>query len=313
MPLFDAYIFVDWGAANRLGPPKPTSDNVWIGTYHSSGKYCEEYCRTRGDCIKCIFDLLKDGIRKKGLILIGFDFPYAYPKGLAYTLGYERSQESWWKVWEDISRRIKDELNNNNNRFQVANDLNAKIGGSLPGPFWGRPNNYNFNKLEYLSINGPGFPCQTRNATYLAKFRITESRLRIIHESWGLFGQGRAGSQALVGIPRLYYLRTHNELSGYSKVWPFETGFTQVPVPNQGPFILYAEIWPGVVRQETDKLLSSEPQLIRDRAQVRAMCSWAAQLDENNDLGRLFGRPTALSDKQMQDCIEEEGWILGAV
>jgi hypothetical protein len=312
MSLFDTYIFVDWGAKNDVGPHQPTKDNVWIGTYHSYGKYCEEYFRSRDDCIKRIFDLLKDGISKKRLILIGFDFPYAYPKCLAYTLGYKRSQESWRKVWEDIYRRIKDEPNNNNNRFQVANDLNAKIGGSSPGPFWGRPNNDNFNKFQHLSINGPGFPYQARNGTYLAKFRITESKLRIIHESWGLFGQGRAGSQALVGIPRLYYLRTHDELSGYSKVWPFETGFTQVPVPKQGPFILHAEIWPGIVRERAT-LLEEGAHFIRDQAQVRAMCQWAAKKDDRNELGGFFGQPTGLSEEQMRDCLEEEGWILGAV
>ncbi len=312
MPLFDVYIFVDWNATNILGPQRPAQDNVWIGEHYSNEKYCEKYCRSRSDCIEYLVAILRNSIRKRSRVLLGFDFPYGYPRGLNKALGHNKGSQSWWNTWEEISGRIRDASNNNNNRFQVANELNAKIGGSATGPFWGRPNNDNFNKLQHLSTNGPGFPYQTRNGTYLAKFRITESRLSIIHESWGLFGQGRAGSQALVGIPRLYYLRTHDELSGYSKVWPFETGFTQVPVPKQGPFILHAEIWPGLVKERAT-LLEEGAHFIRDQAQVRAMCQWAAKLDNRNELGNLFGPPAGLSEKQMQDCIEEEGWILGAI
>lgn len=311
MSLFDAYIFVDWNAAKSLGPPQPAPDNVWIGEQIPHQNYqVEKYCCSRNECTEHLGDILKKHIREGLRVLIGFDFSYGYPKGLPTIYEYDGGPQSWWLIWEELSNKIQDAQNNNNNRFQVANDLNAMIGGLPPGPFWGHPHGQNWANLWPTS---PGFPFRTANGISLDRLRLVDSRLPGVQETWKLFGRGAVGSQALVGIPRLYYLRNLKGLSQHSKVWPFETGFTQVPVPNQGPFILHAEIWPGVVRQETDKLLSMEPQLIRDRAQVRAMCSWAAQLDENNELGRLFGRPTALSDTQMQDCIEEEGWILGAV
>jgi hypothetical protein len=95
--------------------------------------------------------------------------------------------------------------------------------------------------------------------------------------------------------------------------WPFETHFTATPTPKYGPLIVHAEIWPGVVRQETQLLMESDPDLIKDQAQVMAMCLWASQLDDKDALGPLFGRPTNLSGIEIQSCIEQEGWILGAV
>jgi len=42
------------------------------------------------------------------------------------------------------------------------------------------------------------------------------------------------------------------------------------------------------------------------------MCEWAAELDERNELGRLFAEPNGLNQQQVRVCVEEEGWILGA-
>jgi hypothetical protein len=85
-----------------------------------------------------------------------------------------------------------------------------------------------------------------------------------------------------------------------------------MPSPAQGPFILHAEIWPGVVEQIVQQLLAATPELIRDRAQVRVMCKWAAELDEQDKLGGYFAQPNGLTAQQVQTCVEQEGWILGA-
>jgi hypothetical protein len=58
--------------------------------------------------------------------------------------------------------------------------------------------------------------------------------------------------------------------------------------------------------------MAADSNLIKDQAQVIAMCLWAAQLDGNDEFGRLFDRPTGLSGDEVQCCIEQEGWILGA-
>lgn len=95
-------------------------------------------------------------------------------------------------------------------------------------------------------------------------------------------------------------------------MWPFETGFTSTPAPREGAFILHAEIWPGVIHDQTKQLLSADPSLIRDQAQVRAMCQWAEALDDANQLGKSLDQPIGLTGQKIQRCIQEEGWVLGA-
>lgn len=309
MPLFDSYIFVDWNSSIRKGPQNPAENNVWIGEFPSENILPERYCRSRTECIDYLYNRLIKHIEKERRVLLGFDFPYGYPKGFAYALNYDNGHQLWLRIWKELSDIIQDAQNNVNNRFEVADELNVRIGGPLVGPFWGRPQNYNFANLHTYS---PGFPFQTTNGISLERLRLVDQRLPGVQEIWKLYGQGCVGSQALVGIPRLYYLKKHITLSQYSKIWPFETGFTRIPVPKQGPFILHAEIWPGVVNHATADLIANEPYLIRDQAQVRAMCRWAAELDNNNEFGDFFGPPAGLSDRQKKECIEEEGWILGA-
>ena len=83
---------------------------------------------------------------------------------------------------------------------------------------------------------------------------VRAKRLPGTQESWGLFGVGRVGSQALVGIPYVYKLRRHLEIARFNRVWPFETLFTQTLSVAEGPVILHAEIWPGVVKQRVEGL-----------------------------------------------------------
>jgi len=125
-------------------------------------------------------------------------------------------------------------------------------------------------------------------------------------EVWKLFTAGSVGSQALLGIPRVAALRDHPSLAPVSTVWPFETGFCPAPGAGRRPFILHAEIWPGIVTIETS------PGLVKDAAQVAALVKHCGQLDERGELGRLFGSPEGLDAQALADCTEEEGWILGA-
>jgi hypothetical protein len=306
MPLFDAYIFIDWNSKNTLGPQRQAPDNVWIGQWYSNELYPETYCRSRDECIDYLIDILKKLIRENQKVLIGFDFSYGYPKGLANALGHNIGPKPWCEIWEEISNRIKDTQFNENNRFEVANDLNAKIGGS--GPFWGHPQGQTWGNLNPRS---PGFPFRTANGEALRRLRIVDSRVGGLQETWQLFGAGSVGGQALVGIPRLKFLRKHKELSQYSKIWPFETGFTLEPSPKQGPFVLHAEIWPGIVKMETELIMEQELISIKDKAQVHAMCEWASRLDKNDELGEYFSTPRGFTESQIRDCIDHEGWILG--
>ena len=109
-------------------------------------------------------------------------------------------------------------------------------------------------------------------------------------------------------------MRRHADLADRSAVWPFETHFTPTPAPPKtGPFVVHAEIWPGVVKDAVISITENQKTAIRDQIQVRAMCQWAANLDLKNKLGQLFNTPDGLDSNQIQTCIEHEGWILGAL
>jgi hypothetical protein len=69
---------------------------------------------------------------------------------------------------------------------------------------------------------------------------------------------------------------------------------------------------PGVVSGQTKQLLTADPSLIRDQAQVRALCQWAESLDDAGQLGQFFDQPLWLTAQQIQSCIQQEGWVLGA-
>jgi hypothetical protein len=127
-----------------------------------------------------------------------------------------------------------------------------------------------------------------------------------VQEVWKLFTKGCVGSQALLGIPRVAALRDDPNLAAVSSVWPFETDFTASPGAGRRPFILHAEIWPGIVTIET------VPGRVKDAVQVAALVKHFGQLDERDELGRLFDTPKGLDAKAVADCTEEEGWILGA-
>jgi hypothetical protein len=187
--------------------------------------------------------------------------------------------------------------------------LNAIAGNGSHGPFWGCPVKTTFSSLQSCS---PGFPFAASNGISLERLRLAEQKLRGTQETWKLYGAGSVGGQALVGIPRVYDVRHHAQLSRCSQVWPFETGFTATPAPPKGAFVLHAEIWPGVIADQTKQLLTADSSLIRDQAQVRALCQWAEALDDAGRLGRFFDHPPGLTAQQIQRCIQQEGWVLGA-
>ncbi len=55
-----------------------------------------------------------------------------------------------------------------------------------------------------------------------------------------------------------------------------------------------------------------QPNLIADRAHVRAMVAWCALQDSAGTLPQRLLPPPQLSQEQLVQCVREEGWILGA-
>jgi hypothetical protein len=306
MSLFDAYIFVDWSAANRPSPLRPRRDAIWVGYLTRRSEPEEKYCRTRHEAVTYVKSLLLKQINNESRVLVGFDFEYGYPFGFAQAIGL-RSGSGWAETWCELTSRIEDDENNKSNRFEVAAELNRAAGNG--GPFWGCPAKKDIPGLRPTS---PGFPFPAERGVTLKRLRIVEARLTGVQEAWKLFGNGAVGSQALVGIPRVCGLRRDTDFINVSRVWPFETGFNERPSPDKGAWVLHAEIWPGLVNAEVSRLMEVNSSLIRDQAQVRALCQWAAREDSQGTFGRFFTRPAGLTDEETDICIKEEGWVLGA-
>jgi hypothetical protein len=238
-------------------------------------------------------------------VLIGFDFSYGFPAGFAAALGLSARLPPWRATWERLRDGIQDAPNNANLRFDDAARLNEAI-GSPPGPFWGHPSGFTSPALTW----NVKFPFRTARGQTLHELRHTERHLRGLKRLpfpvWKLAGQGAVGSQALLGIPRVAALRDDLDLAPFSRAWPFETGFTADTIPDSGPFILHAEIWPGVL--EPDPV--SHP--VADARQVLALVHWARRLDIAGDLAAEFSTPGSLNSDQIDQCVREEGWTLGA-
>ena len=306
--LFDTYVFVDWSAVNHPSPLRPRKDAIWVGQLTRSGGQEERYCQTRCEAGVYVKSLLLRHVQDGMRVLVGFDFPYGYPSGFARAMGLPPGS-GWSEIWTEVTARVQDHQNNHSNRFTVAADLNGIIGNGREGPFWGCPAK---TSIPGLRPKSPGFAFPAAHDVGLKRLRIVETRLPKAQEEWKLFGRGSVGSQALVGIPYICRLRRDKDFDAISRIWPFETGFSDRPSADNRPFVLHAEIWPGVVRTETDQLIDADPSLIRDKAQVRAMCNWAVREDDQGTLGRFFARPAGLTDREVANCIKEEGWVLGS-
>jgi hypothetical protein len=85
MPLFDAYVMVDWSAAKK---PATGKDSIWIATARCSagGRVRADppvNLPTRAEAEAYLGDLLRRAHRSGTRMLVGFDFPFGYPRGTA--------------------------------------------------------------------------------------------------------------------------------------------------------------------------------------------------------------------------------------
>jgi len=297
-PIFDAYIFVDWSAQFGPSSMKPKKDAIWIGHLLREGMVGnEQYCRTREEATHRVLDLLRDHVAQERRVLVGFDFPYSYPSGLAAALNMPEGRPAWQWIWHTLAEEMSDSPQNENKRFSEAERLNQRISGQQPGPFWNRPANSSTPNTMRVPDRKPKFPHQLGEGEELREFRRTEEALKArklqLQETWKLAGVGSVGSQALLGIPRVHWLRNHPDLAAHSSVWPFETGFTASFSTKQAYDIIHVEIWPGIISRAAITEATGPGDII-DQVQVRLMCRWAAEHDIAGTLGRYFAQPPDL-------------------
>jgi hypothetical protein len=288
MPLFDAYLMVDWSASSK---PKGGKDSIWWSLALRDGKHltrgASENVRTRAEARRRLSTLLAELQRDGRRCLVGFDFPLAYPAGLAKALNCP--QERWRGVWQEFSRRIVDADNNANNRFTVAGDLNRAI-SEATFPFWGHHHKHRWpNIARHKPVPG---------GHVLAERRLVEQRIRTTQPCWKIYGNGAVGSQALLGIPIVAALRDEFP---ESRAWPFET----TPEPGKVPAIAFAEIYPSMFQKH------GRAGAIKDKLQVEATVRGFASHDGDGTLQQRLEVPARLPSRERVQVMSEEGWILG--
>jgi len=294
-PLFDSYIIVDWGASSA---PKSGNNSIW---YCEVGRVARSPApsnpRTRESAYRELVSLLLRNVRLGRRTLVGMDFPYGYPSGWAMSLGL--SGKEWAAVWRDLRGRVRDEVDNENNRFEAAAELNL-LASKANAPFWGRP--------ETAASSGISKRRPWKGAVLgLTEYRLTERRKKGAQSPWKLFGAGSVGSQSLLGIPRLFGLRWHPALRRCSTVWPFETGL-RFPISflQIAPLVVHVEIYPSVL--VADLRLHS----VKDAAQVISLARYFRDQDAKGRLLRFF-TPHGLSSLERRQVVCEEGWMLGVM
>jgi hypothetical protein len=141
--LFDRYIAVDWSASD-----KPTSgkDSIWSCVGDDQGESLQTANhRTRRAAEAWLLEWLTAAVHAGQRVLVGLDFPYGYPAGLAAALKLQG--EPWRAVWTYLECHIADDGLNVSNRFEVAARINQQLGRRAP--FWGRPENLMLPSLPF--------------------------------------------------------------------------------------------------------------------------------------------------------------------
>ena len=253
-----------------------------------------EYARTRYDAVERLAILVAGELDEGRRVLVGFDFPFGYPAGVAEGL---TGKASGLTLWGWLTHRIEDAKDNANNRYEVAAKISRKYPGA--GPFWGRPPQW--DSLTDIPIRARE---RTRRERHPPERRIADLRAIGTKTVWQLAYAGSVGSQVLLGLPAIERLIADRRIEGRGAVWPFQTGL-RVP---RTPLVL-AEIYPSLLKEKIRA--RKERDEVLDRAQVRVTAEAFARLDARGGLAPLFGGAPDLSAGERRLVEAEEAWILG--
>ena len=291
--IFHTHVIVDWAARSKPSPARPTKDAIWWAVARDGVVEDPAYARTRHDAVERVADLIATELDAARRVLIGFDFPFGYPAGVASHLTGEASAHALWN-W--LAARIEDAENNANNRFEVAEEINRTYPGI--GPFWGRPESQRYPDVPTRASR------RTHREAHPSERRIADSQAKGAKTVWQLAYAGSVGSQVLLGLPAIKRLVEHPLMEGRLAVWPFDTGLR---APEAQAVI--AEIYPSLLRNEVRECMNEGE--IPDAAQVRVNAEAFARLDLESGLAPLFEGAPSLDAEERRIIETEEAWILG--
>lgn len=268
---FDTIVTVDWSGGNAKGI-KPSAGAIWASVMRNGIQDLPHYFASRQAVEPWLEAIIETELSANRRLMIGFDFAFGYPTNAAERICGSPDPLAYWD-WLDA--RITDDLKDNN-RFDVAGDINAMFDGI--GPFWG---NGLQRDIPHLPRKG-----LARSAHGFDEKRLVEQRARGTFSVWQLSGAGAVGSQVLMGLPVLSRLRHH--FAGQITVWPFE--------PLDKPVAL-VEIWPSLFKST----IQAGPYVhwIADAAQVHVTTQIIADMSPEKRAATFNVPPTC------------EGWIFG--
>lgn len=299
--LFDAYIIVDWSAAAK---PVMGANSIWVGIRARDARLKFQFSsvnpKTRLDARAFIKEIAQKLIDRGDKLLIGFDFALGYPAGTADAIGLiENGTLPWQAMHNHLSTKVKERPDNSNARFALAAGMNYAMSKG-PHPFWGTPKKDQASTLSMKKgeFGAKSFPPEHRIAERWIKANFKANPKSV----WQLMGAGAVGSQALLGIPTVAYLR---DALPDTRVWPFETGFKSFSSDDlENVSCVMAEIYPSTI--SVTQNAGEQP----DQAQVRALAEHLQTLDSAGQLADAFGPPNTLSSREIDAITREEGWIL---
>lgn len=294
--LFDQIVVVDWSASSV---PKRGRDSIWVAGVRTDADGSPSLVNppTRHGAAAHLDELLANS---NGPVLVGIDVCLGYPQGFAAAARLTGSaMPAWRAAWHHLATAIDDGIDNTNNRFVVADALNARIGWP-EGPFWGTTSARHVG--THLARTRPTDVWATAP---LAEHRVVEQVLRRTGKrpfsAWQLAGAGSVGSQTLTAIPVLEHLRRAG--APRVRVWPFDTGLVADPTGGDRRAVVVAEVWPSLLAVDPDT------HRIRDAAQVLTLAEHLAALDRAGALGAWFAPEVAA--EHATAVVDEEGWVLG--
>ena len=297
MPLFHTHIVVDWSARSRPSPERQTKDAIWWAVARISRRGFRvgepEYARTRHQALDRLARLIAGELAKGRRVLVGFDFPFGYPAGVAKHL---TGRASALALWDWLAARIEDATDNANNRYDVAAAINASYPGI--GPFWGRPATWDYPAIPVRAS------ARTQREAHPDERRICDVRATGAKTVWQLAYAGSVGSQMLLGLPALKCLAEDRRIAGRAAIWPFETGLRTPDAP-----VVIAEVYPSLLRNEV-RARQRDGEIL-DSAQVRVNAEAFARLDAGGGLVPLFAGAPDLTPAERRIVEREEAWILG--
>lgn len=250
MIAFDGFAVVDWSSGNDRGPA-PKRDAIWIGAVLAGVEQEPVYRRNRQVAEACLVDFIARETRAGRRLMIGFDFPFGYPRGFARRV---TGTDDPLAIWDFYADRLQD-APRRNNRFALAGELNALFPGT--GPFW-----FNGMKADIPSLPKKG---RARTGHGMCEKRRAEDRAKGSFTCWQMGGAGAVGGQVMTGMATLARLR--GRYPGQIAVWPFE--------PLDRP-VAFVEVWPSLIRDAVQT--AGDP--IPDRAQVRLLSRALSRLPE---------------------------------